>query len=143
MEQPATAIERFFKAFEGNNSAWNIPALVAQFADVFMVAGPQGTQCVRAADLALALPRRKQLFDSFGCRSTELVSLNESRLDARYVMAKAKWQMNLVRKDGDAQRVLADSDYIVDTSAEALKIVFYLTSLDHMALMKEHGILPG
>ncbi len=143
MEQPATAIERFFKAFEGNNSTWNIPALVSQFAEVFMVAGPQGTQCVRAADLALALPRRKQLFDSFGCRSTELVSLNESRLDARYVMAKAKWQMNLVRKDGDAQRVLADSVYIVDTSAEALKIVFYLTSLDHMALMKEHGILPG
>jgi len=143
MEDTGTAIERFFRAFELNNTSSNITASVSQFADVFMVAGPQGVQAVRSGDFALALPKRKQLFDKLGCRSTALVSLRETRLDARYMMATTQWRMTFLRDQGEPEQVLVDSVYIVDTGSDALKIVFYLASQDIMEVLRNRGILPG
>ena len=142
MQQPSEAIERFFRIFESNASSDDVDAAVSQFADVFMAASPQGTQAVRAADFALALPKKKQLFDKLGCQSTTLVSLRETRLNARYVLASTQWRMTFVRGQGQAQDVVADSVYIVDTGAEAFKIVFYLANQDLLQVLKERGIAP-
>jgi len=141
MQPSSDAIERFFRAFERSSDSGDVPALIPQFADTFMAAGPQGTQCIRSADFALALPRRKQFFDSLGCRSTELLSLQESRLDARFVLAKTQWRMTFAGKQGEWKEVVADSLYIVDTSVEEFKIVFYLAHKDHITLLREAGIL--
>jgi len=143
MNQPATPIAQFFNAFQDNSSAMNLPAILAQFADVFMAAGPHGAQAVHAADFAAALPRRKQFFESLGSQSTTLVSLSESPLDARYVLVKTQWQMNFLRPDGQTQPVLVDSIYIVDTAPKEFKIIFYLNPHDLMALLKQHGITPA
>jgi hypothetical protein len=143
MEQPRTAIERLFETFESNNSTGDIPTIVSQFADPFMAAGPNGSTCVRAADFALALPKRKQLFESLGSKSTTLVSLDESPLDARYVLAKTRWQMNFDSNQRGKQQVIADSVYILDTSGEMPKIILYLANQDIMAVLKDRGILPA
>jgi hypothetical protein len=137
---PLTPVERFFHAFEQNSSTLNTPALLSQWADTFLAAGPQGAQPVRAADFALALPKRKQLFDSLGLRSTALASLHETRLDARYTMAATQWRMTFARAQGDPIEILAASVFILDTSAEDFKIVFYLASQDIFALLKENGL---
>ena len=141
MEQPDTAINRFFRDFESTNSSGDIPAIVSHFADVFMAAGPQGAQAVRAADFALALPKRKQLFESLGCRSTALVSVQETPLDPRYTMARTRCEFPFVRDQVDPQQVLVDSTFIVDTAGD-FKIVFYLANQDIMAILKERGLLP-
>ena len=70
MQESIDAIEEFFRAFESNASSHDTAAQVSHFADVFMAANPQGAQVVRAGDFALALPRKKQLFDKLGCRTT-------------------------------------------------------------------------
>jgi hypothetical protein len=108
-----------------------------------MAASPQGTQAVRATDFALALPKRKQLFDQLGCRSTELLSLRETPLDARYVMAATQWRMTFARDKHDPEEVVVDSVYIVDTGADAFKIVFYLANQDIMQILKQRGIMPN
>jgi hypothetical protein len=133
----------FFQSYELNNSTGNIPALIAQFADVFMAAGPNGAQCVRSSDFALALPKRKQLFDSLGCQSTALVSCLETRLDARFAMAETRWQLTFVREGEQPKTVLADSLFIVDMAPEALRIVFYLAHQDLLAILRDEGILPA
>ena len=143
MDQSGTAIQRFFNTFEINNSGADIPTIVSQFADPFMAAGPNGSQCVRAADFALALPKRKQLFESLGSKSTTLLSLDESPLDARYVLAKSRWQFNFDSHQSGKQQVTADAVYIVDTAGGMPKIVLYLANQDIMAVLKERGILPG
>ena len=63
MHLPSEAMERFFRTFESNTMSDNVDAVVAQFADVFMTANPQGTLAVRTNDFALALPKKKQWFD--------------------------------------------------------------------------------
>jgi hypothetical protein len=136
------AIETFFHEFEQRSDRGDIPALLPQFADTFMAAGPQGAKCIRSADFAVALPKRKQFFDSLGCKSTSLVSLDQTRLDARYVVAKTRWRMTFLQ-EGTTKEALADSTYIVDTAAESFKIVFYLAHQDHMTMLREHGILAN
>ena len=140
MYQASEAIERFFQTFEANASSHEIEAQVSQFADVFMAANPAGTQAVRARDFAMALPRRKQFFDQLGCRSTELISLREQRLDGRYIMASTQWKLTFVQAENRTQDVVAESIYILDTGGDTPKVVFYLANQDLMQILKERGL---
>ena len=135
-------IARFFDAFARQSSTDNVQAQTAQFADVFLAAGPQGAKCVRSADFAQALTKRKQLFDSFGCQSTALVSLDETALDARYVLVSTRWQMTFNRSNADPEQVLADSTFIIDTEPADFKIVLYLAHQDIMQVLKDRSIAP-
>ena len=141
MQQTRDAIEQFFHTFEHTNSSGDISTIVTQFADPFMAAGPQGTQAVRAADFALALPKRKQSFAGLGHQSTALVSLEQTPLDPRYVLAKARWRMTFLANQAQPQELLVDSTYIVDNGSETPRIVFYLAHQDIMVLFKERGLL--
>jgi len=136
-------IARFFDAFARQSSADNVQAQIAQFADVFLAAGPQGAKCVHSSDFAPALAKRTQLFNSLGCRSTALVSLEETPLDARYFLVRTRWQMNFSRPNTDPEQVLADSTFIVDTVSEEFRIVFYLAHQDIMQVLKDRGIAPA
>ena len=143
MNPSAPAVELFFLSFERNNACDDLSTILAQFADPFMAAGPQGTQAVRAGDFALALPKRKQFFAGLGHRSTALVSLEQTPLDARYVLAKTRWRMTFIRNQDQPQELLVDSTYILDTGSEAARIVFYLAHKDIMVLLKDKGLLPA
>ena len=141
MHHASEAIARFFRTFEANASSNNIEAQVSQFADVFMAANPQGAQVVRAADFALALPKKKQFFDQLGCRSTILISLREQRLDARYVMASTQWKLTFNLTENRTEDVVVESAYILDTGGDAPQIVFYLANQDLMQMLKDRGLL--
>jgi hypothetical protein len=141
MDCNSTPLEHFFKSWELNMSTGNIPALIADFADVFMYARSQGTQSVRASDFALALPKRKQLFDKVRCQPTVLVSLIETKLDSCFTMAQTQWCMTFAKDESDPQQILVDSTYIVRTVNGVFKIVFYLVHQDIIEILNERGIL--
>ncbi len=142
MESTQNAVGRFFRTYEHNASSRDFDALAAQFADVFLAAGREGAKPVRAGDFALALPKRKQLFDSLGCRSASLASLRETRLDSQYTMATTQWRMNFNSDRGGNAEVTVNSIFIVDTGTEPFKIILYLANQDIMEALKERGILP-
>jgi hypothetical protein len=137
-----TAVGRFFQLYAQKSSEDNIPALVSQFADPFVSADPHGTRCVRVEDFAAALPKRKLLFDRLGCRPAALVSLDETQLDARYVLAKTTWRFEFARADSDeAKQVFTDSTFLVDTGGDEFKIVMYMAHQDIMQVLRDRGIL--
>jgi hypothetical protein len=136
----SSKVARFFKIYELLISNDDISALVSLFEDVFLAAGPQGAQCVRAEDFALALPKRKQLFDKLGCQSTALVSLQETALDDRYALAKTKWRMTFHQPSGN-QEVLVDSTFLLNMGRPDPKILLYLATQDIMQILKDRGIL--
>jgi hypothetical protein len=133
-------MEIFFKDFEHNSSLSEIGALISQFAETFLVAGPQGAQVVPASAFALALPRRKKQFDEMGCQSTDLISLRETTLGNHYVMAETEWQMTFARGEKSPEEIRVASTFIVYTGDEQPKIVFYLPQHDVMALLKNRGV---
>lgn len=145
MEHSTEAIEAFLRAFEhdGNQQQTKpqqIDAEVSRFAETFLVAGPDGPRVIRASDFALALPKRRKMFDEWGLRSTKLDSTVVTKLDERYVMAETKWLMSFGHGEGQLSDVLLGSTYILDTKDE-LNILFYLSHQDIVTVLKERGIL--
>jgi hypothetical protein len=139
MENLSASVEVFFRRFELNNNKNDFSAAVSQFADTFMAAGPQGAQCVRASDFALALPKRKQLFESFGCHSMQLIRVDAHSLGERYSMAYTRWKMNFAKGDLSTDPVFVDSTFIVETTEQQSRIVLYLAHQDVTAILKERG----
>jgi hypothetical protein len=135
-------IENFLRKFELNAASGDTAAAVAQFAEVFLAGGPEGARAVRSSDFALALPKRKQIFDGLGCRPATLVALEKITVDERYVLAKTRWRMEFVREGEDTISIEAGSAFLVDTGQEPFRIVLYLASQDIFAVMRERGILP-
>jgi hypothetical protein len=135
------AVEEFFRTFEYNTNHGDTAALVAPFAAIFLAAGPQGATCVRKEDFALALPRRKQLFDNLGCGATELVRIQTETLDPRYSKARTQWKMTFTSGDSRAREIFVESTYMVDTGKDPFEIVVYLAHQDIMAVLKEQGIM--
>ncbi len=143
MEKSTTPIERFFETYAFHTDKGNVPELIASFADVFLAAGPQGTQPVRACDFALALPRRYKLFESLGCRRTELISLHETRLDERHVSARTEWRLTFEKPGAEPQQIVVESTFLIDAGAEPFRILVYLAHSDIMEILKQRGIVPA
>lgn len=142
MTASTTPIQAFFQRYDQLTREGNIPELVAQFAETFLAADPGGARPVRAADFALALPRRKQLFDKIGgCHSTELVSVEETRLDDRYALARTRWRMKFEALDRGPNELLVDSSFLVDLGGESPRILLYMAHQDLMAVLHEKGIV--
>lgn len=141
MIQHKTAVECFFETFQRQSNSDNIPSMVSHFAETFLVAGPQGAQCVRSTDFAAVLPKRKQLFERLGCQPATLVTLQQTPLDARYVIAKTTWRLDFARGNAGMEEVFVDSTYLLDTGAREFKIILYLTHQDIMQVLRERAIL--
>jgi hypothetical protein len=143
LNNPASTIEDFFQALEQETATGNFAALAERFSESFLAASPGGAKIAQRSVFTQSMPSRKQAFDKLGCTSTRLISLETTALDARYTMAKSRWQLTFVRGGREPQEVFADSTYIVDTGAEPFQIILYLTSQDLPSVLAERGIIPG
>ncbi len=137
-----SAVEAFFHEFEAHSNSGDVTRAVSQFADPFLSADPSGSRVVPTAALAMAIPKRKQLFESLGRRSTTLVSLEQTRLDEHYVLAKTVWRMRFEPAGRAPVDVTVPSTYVVRTSDAVLTIVFYLNHADIMAVLRDRGLMP-
>ena len=142
MQNTSTPIERFFETYAFHTDKGNVPEIVASFADVFLAASPQGAQPVRASDFALAVPKRYKLFESMGCRSTELIGMRETRLDERHVSARTEWRLTFERPGSESEQIVVESTFLIDTGAEPFRILLYLAHADIMEVLKRRGIVP-
>ena len=140
MDQKTSAIKEFFDTYARHTATRNVPALVSQFADTFLVAGPSGSQCVHSPDFARALPRRVELFSSLGCQPAELISTEESPLDTRYVLARTMWRFTFTRPEKAAESIDSESIFLIDTGSDPFRILLYLTPHDIMDTLRQRGI---
>ena len=143
MDNHNTPIRRFFDAFAHNSDKGNVPELVACFADVFLAAGLHGAQPVRASDFARVLPKRCKMFESMGCKSTELISIQENWLDAQHAAVRTRWRLTFVRPEMEALPIEVDSTYLIDAGREPFRILMYLPHSDIMEVLKQHGVAPA
>ena len=140
MNSSPSAMETFFRNHERNSNSGSIGPLISQYADVFMVGGPQGAQAVQANAFALALPNRMKVFDDMGCQSTELVSLRETSMNGPYTMVETRWRMTFASEDQSTDEIQADSTFIVFTGGEEPKIVMYLSHGDVLATLADRRV---
>lgn len=140
MQIARTAVEDFMREYARFSDEGDVAALARCFAETFVAGGAQGAKAVRAADFALALPKRYELFKQMGCGRTELVGYSEQSLDERYVWARTRWRLTFERGEADAIPVEVESSYLVDAGAEPMRFLVYLAHDDIMEMVKERGI---
>lgn len=143
METTKTAVEHFLHDYARHSDEGNVPELTACFAETFIAGGPPGAKAVRASDFGLALPKRYQMFAQMGCKRTELIGVEESRLDARYISARTRWRLTFERAGDPALPIEVESTYLVDAGIEPYRILVYLAHDDIMGKLKEQGITPA
>jgi hypothetical protein len=148
MIQTETPAARFLSLYARHTALDDISAIVSHFADPFLSAGPAGTQCVRVADFAAALPSKKALFDRLRSQPTELISVSETALDSRYVLARTTWRFSFQCESAAAHQVDTESTFLIDTGmpgtkAEDFKIALYLSHQDLMQILRDRGILQS
>jgi ketosteroid isomerase-like protein len=131
----------FFQAFEAAAAAVDVDALARLYAPAILVAGPGGSQVVKSADLLLAIPKRRQMFEAAGWRGTTLAGLREERLDDRYTLARTEWRFQFAARDGASSELTLPATYIVDRSDGEPRIVVYVMHHDIARVLKERGLL--
>ena len=141
--QQKTEVRQFMEKFAELSAGGTPEAMAAQFGETFLAAGQQGANCVLREDFARMLPQRKHLFDRAGLKKTELVSIEDSMLDARYAFVKTRWRFQFERNGGAVDDVFSDSIYLVDCGAEPWRIVLYLANQDILATLRQRGILQS
>ncbi|HEY3707612.1 MAG TPA: hypothetical protein VGL22_21300 [Terracidiphilus sp.] len=139
MNAPSTALTDFFAIWQQNNDHGSPADLLAQFAATFLALSPNGAAPVSAAGFGPALAKRKQIFAQLGCRSTQLISLDETPLDSRYAMARTRWRITFARTDLPEQHITVDSTFLIDLHAG--HILAYLAHQDVFAILRQHGVL--
>ena len=115
-----TSMESFFRTFEQLSAASNAADLAGLYAPSFLMAGPNGSQLVRATDLQHAIPKRKALFERLGCTSTHLASLEETGLDARYSLVRTEWRWRFERSPEAPVEFTLPSSFVIERSAGSL-----------------------
>lgn len=144
--QTNTPITRFFALYLRQITLDDIPAVVSHFADPFLYAGRSGSEVVRVADFAMALPKRKTLFNELGCQPAQLVSVHEMPLDSQYVLTRTTWRFSFLRANPPAQQFDVDSTFLIHTGSTGtdeneFKILVYLSHQDILQLLNHDGII--
>jgi len=140
VETKTSVLIQFIESFAHHSATRDFTASAARFAESFLVAGPAGAQCVRAADFARALPHRADLFDSLGRQSTELIDVQDFRLDDRYAIARTTWRFTFRRPNNAVEKVDSESVFVVDTGSDPYRILMYLNPNDLMETLRQRGI---
>ena len=140
----ATPMESFFRTFEQLSAESKAAELASLYAPSFLLAGPSGSQLVRAADLQQAIAKRKDLFKTLGCTSTHLATLQETSLDDRYSLVRTEWHWRFDRSPEALVEFTLPSSYVIERSPNRWQIVAYIPHADIMAELRRRGLLgPG
>ena len=100
MENLSEEVRVFLEKYEANANAGSADEIVTQFADVFMAGDPSGARAVPSSVLLMAIPQRRKLFESVGSSVSTLASVEQMRLDDRYVLLKTEWLVKFDRGSG-------------------------------------------
>jgi len=140
---PAGGLRAFFERFGTLTAASDADSLVAMYAPSVMIAGPNGAQVVKPADVLRAIPKRTQLLDAAGHRETALIGCEETPLTDRYSLVRAEWRWRFERAGVKPTTISLPSRFIVDCADDVPQIILYMNETDVATVARERGLLPS
>ena len=140
MSNKNAEVKSFFTVYEAANAIFDVEQIAACYADVFMFGGPEGVQCVKKEDFLKVLPRRKEFFRSRGLVSSNVDSLEASKLDSKYTLVKVIWNMRFDRGASEPIYSQNAASYILSRTDDGLRIVFQIDHQDLGKRVQELGL---
>ena len=132
--------QAFFKQYEQAISESDVSAIATGYADAFMFCSPQGVRSVKRDDFLKAVPRRREYFASIGLLESKLISIDETSLDAKYLLVKTVWSMTFTKPTGSNTEIRTSATYILERIGDRLAIVFQIDHQDLTEKVKELGL---
>jgi ketosteroid isomerase-like protein len=141
VQRGSERVEAFFKQYESNIGESDPAAIVAQYGESFVFAGPQGAQAVKRDDFIKVLPKRQGFFKAVGLQSSRVVALEEARVDDRCVLVRAQWRLQFGSATAPVSVVDLFATYLLQQQPDGLRIVFQLDHDDLTKRVQELGLV--
>ncbi len=137
---PTTPVRDFFDQYARSRSALDIDVIASQYPDSFMLAGPNGARAAEKSAVLAAFPKGQEFLKAIGHKSTNVLFLEETRLDEHYVLVRASFSWRF-EKEAEPIDVKIDSTFILHADQGALKIVFQHEHEDFQQALRASGLL--
>jgi hypothetical protein len=141
MSSASPAVQEFFNQYARSRSAQDIGVIAAQYPDSFMFAGPKGVRVAEKGAVLAAFGKGQEFLHSLGHQSTEVVTLDESRIDEHYVLVRAQFAWRFQRAPALPIEVKVDSTFILYIDEGVPRIVFQHEHEDFRDLLQRSGVL--
>jgi hypothetical protein len=142
MTTAPSGVGEFFEQYVRSRTVLDIDGIASQYPDVFMTAGPKGTRVTQRAAIVDAFPKGQSLLRAAGHTSTVVASLEETKLDSRYVLARVRFRWRFEKAAQQPIDVDVDSTFILFIDQGSLRIVFQHEREDFVELLRARGVLP-
>ena len=120
----------------------DLDLIASQYPDAFMMAGPNGPRTVEKSMILAAFTSGQSFLKASGHKSTRVLSLDETRLDQRYVLVRAQFVWRFEKASAQPTDVTISSTFALDTGADATRIVFQHEHEDFQQALRSSGVLP-
>lgn len=141
MQRASERVKAFFHEYESNIAEWDPAAIVAQYGESFVFAGPQGAQAVKRDDFVKVLPKRQGFFKSVGLQSSRVVALEEASVDDHCVLVRAQWRLQFGSATASVSALDLLTTYLLQQQPDGLRIVFQLDHDDLTKRVQELGLV--
>jgi hypothetical protein len=107
-----------------------------------MFAGPRGVRVTEKGAVVAAFPKGQEFLASLGHQSTEVLSLDETRMDDHYVLVRALFAWQFQRPPAAPIALEGDSTFILYLDHGGPRIVFQHEHEDFRQALQARGVLP-
>ena len=142
MSSPSAVVQQFFEQYERSRTTLDLGVIGAQYPDVAMFADPSGARATEKQAILASVPKGAAFLKALGHKSTKVVSLDEARLDERYVMARVRFEWRFEKAPAAAIDVPIETTFVLRVEAGAAQIVFQLEHQSFQQALRAYGVLP-
>jgi len=143
MSASTPAVREFFDRYAQSRSALDIDLIASQYADSIMFAGPNGVRVTEKSAILAALPKGQEFLKALDHKSTKVVSLDETKLDDRYLLVRAQFMWRFEKPSPQPLDVKVDSTFILYVNSGAHQIVFQHEHEDFQQALRASGVLSA
>lgn len=136
-------LKEFFDQYARSRTGQDIDQIASQYPESFMVAGPSGAQVVQKSAVVAGFPKGREFLQSLGHESTEVLSLNETRMDEHYVLVRAVFIWRFRRAATPPKEAKVESTFILYVDKGAATIVFQHEPESFQQVLRASGVLSS
>jgi ketosteroid isomerase-like protein len=143
MDVATPVVQEFFDLYTRSRSAMDIDRIASQYADSYMFASPDGARVAEKQAVLAGFPKALGLLKTVGYTSTQLASLDETRVDEHYAVVRAQFVWRFQKAAAPPIDVKVDSTFILYIKDGVPKIVFQHEHEDFWQALRTRGVLPA
>jgi hypothetical protein len=133
----------FLEQFSAAGKSLDAEAQRDCWAEIFLSLDPNRALPVERAAMLAALPRRRELFESIGATSSDLIDAEEMPLDERHTIVRTTWRWRLEDAAESEDELVLQSTFLLRREETGWTIVVYLNHQDVGALIAERCAKTG